>query len=280
MKRVDGTRIKKADPMYKVAAYIMDKRYDALNYITVDIPLNPIKEYVNEKRKSGQAISNLGLIVAAYVRTLAKYPELNRFVVNSRFYKRNEIAVGMVVLRPGDKGNGIMSKMHFKPEMTVFDVQNEIDSYINDNRSEGFVNSTDKLIAFLSKNSVICRLFIKLYKFMDRHGMLWKGIIDGSPFHASMSISNLASIKTNHIYHHIYDFGTTSVFISLGNPREIPKRKGKEIVFERCLPMGVVMDERVASGSYYAMAFRYMSEILSDPKVLETPPETVVVDEA
>ncbi len=84
---------------------------------------------------------------------------------------------------------------------------------------------------------------------MDRHGLLPKSLIKASPFHTSMTISNLASIRTNHILHHVYEFGTTSILITLGNMREVPVRKGEEIVFERSLPMGVVMDERICSGA-------------------------------
>ena len=64
----------------------------------------------------------------------------------------------------------------------------------------------------------------------------------------------------------------------MGNLREVPKRKGGEIVFERSIPLGVVMDERIASGSYYAIAFRRMKQYLRNPELLETPPEKVVAD--
>ena len=49
--RPDGKRVKNADPMYTVAAYIMNKRVDSMNMITIDIPVEPIKEYLNKKRK-------------------------------------------------------------------------------------------------------------------------------------------------------------------------------------------------------------------------------------
>lgn len=103
-------------------------------------------------------------------------------------------------------------------------------------------------------------------------------IIDVSPFHESLLISNLASIRTNHIYHHAYEFGTTSIALTMGNLRDIPKRKGSEIVLERCIPVGLVMDERIATGVYFAQAFRKFKEYLSDPSKLETPPEKVVLD--
>lgn len=41
MKRKDGIRVKDADPMYCIVPYIMNKRYDAMNMITLDIPVMP-----------------------------------------------------------------------------------------------------------------------------------------------------------------------------------------------------------------------------------------------
>ena len=92
--RRDGKRLKHADPMYTVAAHIMDRRSDAMNMITIDIPLEPIQKYIIQKRKEGISISHIAVILAAYVQTVAEYPEINRFVVNKNLYARNEIAVG------------------------------------------------------------------------------------------------------------------------------------------------------------------------------------------
>ena len=64
----------------------------------------------------------------------------------------------------------------------------------------------------------------------------------------------------------------------MGNLREVPKRQGGEIIFERSIPLGIVMDERICSGSYFAMAFRKMKKYLKNPELLETPPETVIED--
>ena len=108
--------------------------------------------------------------------------------------------------------------------------------------------------------------------------MLPKKIIDISPFHISAVVTNLASIRTNHIYHHVYDFGTTSLALAMGNLREVPKRVKGEIVFERCMPIGLVMDERIASGSYFALAFRKFSKLLENPELLETPSEVINQD--
>ena len=276
--RADGKRLRNTDPMYTVAAYVMNKRVDSMNMVTLDIPYDPIQNYLNDKRKQGMALSHLCVLIAAYLRTAAEFPLLNRFIMNCKPYARNEFAVAMVVLKSGEMDNGTMSKMYFNMTDTIFDVNKKINEYVSDNRAVPEKNGTEKMIKILLGTPGVLRVGVGLFKFMDKHGLLPKKIIDASPFHNSLCISNLASIRTNHIYHHCYEFGTTSVFITMGNLREVPKRHGGEIVFERSIPLGVVMDERICSGSYFALAFRRMRQYLRNPELLEQPPKVVNED--
>lgn len=276
--RADGKRLKNTDPMYTVAAYVMDKRVDAMNMITLDIPIDSIQNYLNEKRKEGKNISHMAVIIAAYLRTVTEFPMLNRFIVNRKPYARNEFCVAMVVLKSGVMDNGTMSKMYFEMTDTIIDVNDKINEYVESNRNVPEDNGTEKLIKILLSLPGVLPAGVGLFKFMDKHGWLPKKVIDMSPFHNSLVISNLASIRTNHIYHHCYEFGTTSIFITMGNMREVPKRKGDEVVFERCMPLGIVMDERICSGSYFALAFRKMNKYLKNPELLELPPEKILPD--
>lgn len=276
--RADGKRLRNTDPMYTVAAYIMRTRTDSMNMITLDIPIEPMQKYINTRRKNGVQLSHMALLVTAYLRTVAEYPLLNRFIVNSKPYARNEYSIAMVVLKNDRDHDGTMTKMYFDPTFTVDQVQETITRFVEANRNTPENNGTEKLIKVLLSVPGLLPVGVGLFKWMDKHGLLPRSIIDASPFHNSLVISNLASIRTNHIYHHCYEFGTTSVFITMGNPREVPKRKGEDIVFERCIPLGVVMDERICSGSYFASAFRTFRKYLKQPSLMETPLDHVVPD--
>ena len=276
MGRADGKRVKSADPMYQLISYIMNKRVDSMNMITVDLPLEPMTAYIHKMRnEKGIALSYMGIFMAAYLRTACEFPALNRFVVNKKVYARNEFCVGLVVLKT-DSDNGIMSKIYFDMNDNVFDVQRKIDEYIKENRTSETDNKTEKLMKVLLKVPGLANFGVGLFRFLDNHGMLPKSVIDASPFHESLLLSNLASIRTNHIYHHVYEFGTTSISVTMGTPRVVPKLKRDEVVFERTLPLGVVMDERICSGSYFAAVFKRLSSYIKDPSLLEQPPEKVI----
>ncbi len=267
--RADGIRVKDVDPMYALIPYFLTKRYDAMNMITLDLPEEPMKDYMNRKRRDGTPISHLALIIAAYVQVIAEFPAINRFVKNKRIFQHKDITVSMVVLRPGNDSD-TMSKIYFDPEDTIFDVQNKINTYITENRRDNNANSLDKWMGFLLKFRLIVRALVALIRWLDNIGLLPMAVIKASPFHASLLISNLASIRTNHIYHHVYEFGTTSVAITMGNMEEVPRRSREGVTFDRCIPLGVVMDERICSGHYFAQAFARMREYLKNPEKLES----------
>ncbi|MBR2782611.1 MAG: 2-oxo acid dehydrogenase subunit E2 [Firmicutes bacterium] len=267
--RKDGNRVKKADLLYTVVPYVMSKRVDSMNMITVDVPVEPLNHYINEQRKQGRGISTISLVLCAWLQTVQEYPLLNRFVVNRRLFDRNELCVSMVVLRPGED-ESTMSKMYFDRNDTIFTVQQKVSDYFAVNRqASSSNNSTDKLADFLGNVPGLLAVGVPLIKWADRHGLLPKAIIDASPFHASLAITNLASIRTNHIYHHVYEFGTISVFMAMGNLREVPVRERDQVVFKRCIPIGVVMDERICSGHYFAQALTRMQKYWRDPSLME-----------
>ena len=276
MGRPDGKLLKNIGVEYTVAAHIMAKRSDAMNMITLDIPIEPMRHYLNVKRKEGKRYGHLTLIIAGIIRTISQYPELNRFVVNKRIYARNHIAIGMVVLKNGRIDEiGTTDKMIFEPQQTIEEVDRIINSYVDKNRNPDDVNGTDKIAHILTSIPGLLRVGVNLMKFLDNHNTMPKAIINASPFHCTMMLTNLASIKTNHIYHHAYDFGTCSLTLAMGQMRDIPTVKKGEVAVERCMPLGLVMDERIASGAYFAMAFHYFQKLMANPELLETPPAEV-----
>lgn len=273
--RPDGIRVKGDDPMYSLMPYFLTKRYDAMNMVTLDIPVAPLREYINAQRANGVKLSHLALILAAYVRTAAEFPALNRFIGgNHKIYAHKGLSVAMVVIRPGRVGN-TSSKLKFRPEDDIFTVQNTIDEAITASRNAEENNKLDKIMGVLLKVPFLAPVLTGILRFLDRHGLLPQAICDVSPFHASLLITNLASIRTNHIYHHIYEFGTTSVAVAMGNLREVPKRTKEGIELERCIPLGVVMDERICSGHYFSQAFARLKEYLNKPSLLEGPPKYI-----
>ena len=77
--------------MSRAMPYIMKTRNDACNTITVEMEISEMEKYVRQKRKEG--LTDFGIthvLLAAYVRGVAKYPQLNRFISGQKVYTHGE----------------------------------------------------------------------------------------------------------------------------------------------------------------------------------------------
>ena len=126
-------------------------------------------------------------------------------------------------------------------------------------------NSTDRFARFMFSVPGLPRFVVGLAYFLDRHGLLPRKVIDLSPFHTSLFITNLASIKTSFIHHHCYEFGTTSVFVCMGKP--VPNYMAGD-PSRKMMPLGIVMDERICTGYEYAAFCHDFRRNVRDPQVL------------
>jgi hypothetical protein len=281
-RRPDGRRLKTVDPILGLTAYLMPERSDSQVMSMQELDYDKVVKYIQEQRDKGRSISFMSIILAAYIRAMSKFPELNRFVVNKQLYARNEIAVSFMVLKNnGDNGADASAvKVKFSPYDTIFEISDRIEKAIEENRNPPETgNATEKIARTLYNMPLLCNVLVGLLKLLDRYGIMPRAVVEASPFHCSLFITNMASLGINYVYHHIYNFGTTSVFISTGKIlRQTSVNSAGESKPRRVLPLGVVGDERICNGATYARVYTYWKKCCENPSILETPPDTVKLE--
>lgn len=277
--RSDGKSVGSGvDAITRVTPYIMTERNDASNFNTVYIDVAPITDYVREKRAEGRKMSTMAVILAGYVRMIAAMPELNRFVVNRKLYARKYLSVSFVVINKAgvDNFEETNVKIKFRPTDTIFEVAEKVEEAIEKNQVSTSDNATTKLVNKLVGLPGLLSLGVPFLKWLDKVGLLPKALIEASPFHTSCFITNMASVRIGKLYHHLYNFGTTSQFLGIGEKeRQVYADREGNVKVRYVYPIGVVTDERVAAGSFYALAFRTFKRCMQNPRIMETPPEKV-----
>ena len=265
------------DAMYELVPYIMPYRYDASNSVTVDIDLDLMQDYIKKCRKKGINMSHMSIIIAGALRIASQNPFLNRFVMNRKIYARNHFCVSFVTLQPG-KTSDTVNKLYFNLDDDIFTVNKKVLEAIERTQQPTSQNALDKLMASLVRIPFLVGAAVGVLKFIDKYFTLPFSIINASPFHTSLFITNLASIRTNAIYHHLYEFGTTGIFISMGQPEKKVEKNGETVEERKIMPLGIVTDERIANGHYYGRCFRELNRYYRNPELLEVPPEQIVKD--
>jgi hypothetical protein len=170
-------------------------------------------------------------------------------------------------------------KLEFTGHETIAEVKDKINAVIEANSHMEADNGTDKIARLITFTpNVVIAFLIGLIKFLDKHSLLPKAIIDVSPFHTTAFITNMKSIKGPSIYHHVYDFGNTGMFFSMGKEAMVPVVSGKEVVPGKRLPFKIVTDERFCDGFYFASALRVLRKYYTHPEVLKEPLEELAED--
>ena len=269
--RPDGKRVKNLDPTFKIMPFIMSERIDAQVYFKQDIPLRNLDEYIEKKAQEGIRLSYMNIIYAALIKIIAQKPNLNRFVVNGILYDRNKINVSLTIKKNlTEEGQETTIKLDFTGKENIFEVKKKLDIAIEKNKLLENSNKTDKLVNLLNLiPSGLIRWIVKFLMFLDKHGLLARKIIDASPFHTSVFLTNVGSLGIDSIYHHIYNFGTTSMFFSMGKKKKSYIYEDDEFKEEKCITLAFVGDERICDGYYYASSFKLLSKYLKKPELLE-----------
>lgn len=281
-RRTDGRAVRlDDDPIVALTPYLMPMRCDAQVMLDLKVDYARIARYIVAKGAQGHKMSFMDVIMAAYVRILSQVPELNRFVVNKRMYVRNELTISFVVLRDGPDGKKQENvvKCKFDPKDTIYDVAARTSQAILEGRQTEVDNSTVK-IAKLLLNPFLASTIAGLVRLLDRYGLMPRFIQEASPFHSSMFFTNMMSIGMPAVHHHIYNFGTCSLFVSMGSiERSISLNEKGEVQRHRYLPLGITADERVCAGNLYASMVAMFNQYLNDPSLLEIEPEHVKYDQ-
>lgn len=280
--RYDGRRVKHGDPTNIIIPFLMKERDDSQVFFDAEIDVSKVDAIIQAKRKEGADIGFLDYLLAALVRTISQYPRMNRFIAGRRIYARDELRVSMAVKKElSIHTEETNVKFNFPREATVDEVNKIVRSTIAANKGEDASNNMDKLINVLNKfPRWFYTLFINLIIWLDYHGRMPKFIHEVSPFHTSVFVTNMGSIGADPIYHHLYNFGTTSVFIALGNRRKqrVIDRDGK-IKERKVMKLRFTADERIADGYYLSVALKYFTGLFNRPEELENPPEQVNYDD-
>lgn len=276
--RKDGWRLRHTQSFFAVMPHIMKKRSDAQVFFDEYIEIEELEKYVRTMRKEHDMpyLSLYHIIIAAAVRLFVLRPRLNRFVMNGKTYARNRLTSSMTVKRElSQNALEVCIKPSFEKTDTIFDVYHRVNETmereVRDSESE---NDTDMAANILNRLPAwLVRAFVNFIIFMDHRNRLTEFINKLSPFHTSFYITDVGSIGIGPVYHHLYDFGTTSVFIALGKKEWLPLASPDGTVEpKKVVHLRIVVDERICDGQYYAESFRIFRRIMKKPETLETPP--------
>ncbi len=275
----EGHRVKDLNPFDTFIPFVMVERNDSQNTINESFEIAPVEEFIKEMRGEGlEGFGVLHVILASYVRMVSQRPRTNRYIRGQRIWARNEITVSLAIMRKMSiDGVETTIKMHFKPEYNVYQVYDEVSRAIASGMKETNTDSAAKVLTKIPR--LILKFSMWALKTLDYFNLLLPSLKEASPFHASMFITNMASLNIPPIRHHLYNFGNCPLFIAFGAKRTIYDFTEDGDPFKkRVVDFTVNIDERTTNGYYWASSLKMFKHYLAHPELLKEKPECVVED--
>ena len=280
--RPDGRYVRTSPAIQQITPFIMPDRCGANLLFDESVEITDLDRYVRAKRR--EDMPSFGVthaIIAAYVRTVAKYPAVNRFVAGQRIYSRGEdIAVCMTIKKEMTKESpDTVIKVHFHPGDTVRDVYEKFNAAVVSAKDEMENSNVDDAAGILTSTPrMVLKFVVWLVRALDYFGMAPKFLLELSPFHGSIYFTSMGSLGIKPVYHHLYDFGTVPAFCAFGRKCRAEELKDGEVVERKYMDLRFNLDERICDGFYYASVIKYFLRLLAHPEMLDRPPETIAQD--
>ena len=278
MKKYGGAhRVKNITGMAQISIDIKPNRSVSDVYINQRMDLTELSKYIEKKKKAGEEVTYFHAFLTAVGKTVYNRPKLNYFVANRHMWEHDQIVLSFVAkVSFEDHAEEMMVMIPIEKDDTIYTigekVRKKVDSFRKKRSNAVDKKGANSAIDVLAKFPNFIRVpLVGLLKWLDKKGLLPASLAEDNLYYSTMIISNLGSIGCGAIHHDITDFGNSSSLLTMGEieDKEVI-RDGKKEVRKIC-EWGMVFDERIADGYYFAKSAKVLQHLLSHPELLEEP---------
>ena len=274
--RWDGYRLRGLDPMHVMMPYMFGPRTKNEAVLGEVMDLTAVDEYLTKKNAGNPEFKYtwFHFITAAIAKTILLRPKMNYFIAGGHYYERKDIQIAFNVKRKfADEAEEAMAKFVLDPEggSPLEQVHTYVQKIVHrvrvENKAEG-VDGALKAVSVLPRP--LFRLLSWTLRKMEYYGVYPKGLAKDDPCYSSAYLTNLGSIKMNADYHHLFDWGTISFFVTIGEKKLRPFfEEDGSYTLRNTIKLGLTIDERIADGYYFAKTLRLIRTIFAHPELLD-----------
>lgn len=274
--RRDGWYLKDIDSMHVIMPYVMPHRTANEAVLSEEIDISALDEYIKARNAGNPDFKYTWFhaITAAIAKVLVLRPKMNYFISGYRMYEHKNIEVSFVVKRQfADNGAETLTKLIIDPEggSPLEQVHSFVQSIVTKVRGTDVVEGiTNKFDFYQVLPRPVFRLFVGLLGILDYFGIYPESLKKDDPCYCSVFITNLGSIKMSADYHHLYERGTNSFFVVIGEKKMRPVfADDGSYVMRPTIKLSFTIDERIADGFYFAKSIHLLKYLLQHPELLD-----------
>lgn len=275
--RPDGRWVRDTHGLQTIMMHLWPNRTDCEVYLNDKIDATELVKYL-EKKNAEHPDYKTTVFHAAIVgmaRMVKERPLMNRFIQGRRTYERYETSISFVCKRRfKDEADEALMVLVPKDEDTLDTISKKIYGDVSETRkSEHSTGGVDKLLDNFAKiPRPLLMIIVRVIRWLDFWGKNPKFLTEGDPNYTTILCSNLGSIQCPAVYHHLSNYGTNSILITIGtlHKEELLMPDGTKQIRD-VVDIGATLDERIADGFYFARSLKLIKHIFANPEMLDLP---------
>ena len=275
--RRDGRKVRSLNGLNVVMGHIMPNRTDAEVFFQDEFDVTEMLEYIRQKNEAHPEYKTtiFHCIVFAVGKMINERPLMNRFIQGRRTYQRDEISLSFLAKRRfADGAEESLLIVVPKDEDTLDTMSHRIYGDVRETRKKEHADDgLDNTINVFAKIPMLLLMaVVKTARVLDFWGHNFKAFTEGDSNYATVLFSNLGSIGCPSVYHHLNNYGTNSIMITVGAIHKAPKiMPDGSIEIRDVVDIGATLDERIADGFYFARSLKVVKYLLANPERLNEP---------
>jgi hypothetical protein len=276
-KRCDGHRVKDLKFLREFVPFLQKTRTESQVYFKKQISVEKVLEFLDKKNERRETkITLFQVLIAAGVRTFALHPELNRFVSGRRIYQRSSLVFSFALKKEKTEENRLThAKIIFEPEDTLEEVSRKIQAELDLKRKMKVTGDEKEMLFFLKLPRFLTVSLMKLGSLADYFGLLPKKMIENDPLFASVFCAHLGSVGLDAAFHHLFNWGSVSLFATLGKTYLSPVAgPDGAVTVKKTADLLFTLDNRITDGIYASKAIELFIDFIENPEKLEKPLQT------
>ena len=273
----DARYIRDISGLNTIILHIMPQRTESEVYLNDKIDATELVKFIEKKNAQHENYKTtiFHCFILAVARMIKERPKMNRYVKGRRMYERDQISLSFMAKRRfADDAEEAFMMVVPKDTDTIDEISHHIYGDLTEVRKhEHSTGGIDKVVDNFAKiPRLLLMLIVRIIRWLDFWGMVPEALKDGDSNYSTVLFSNLGSIKGPAVYHHLNNYGTNSIMITVGtlHKEEMIMPDGHKEIRD-VLDFGATIDERIADGFYFVKSLRLVKYIFEHPELLDRP---------
>jgi len=265
-RRPDGDLVRGEPPVRRIMPWLMPGRNESVVYQETVFRVAAARAWLKAYNRAHRPRATLFHLVSyAVAQALHARPRLNRFVSGGRLWQRRGVQLSFVAKKEfTDEGADATVKLEAQAGEPFEAWSGRLGTQVEEAR--GVERAIERELALVMRlPGPLIGLAVRVARWLDRWNLLPWFMMEHDPMYASVFLANLGSVGVSDAFHHLYEYGTVSIFGAVSAARRAVFVEGDRVVVDDALSVRWTFDERIDDAFSCARSLALVQRMVEDP---------------